>query len=139
MKASQPTAITEGEQSPPASMLNTSTVSMHDYSIFSNVTIQSQSSLSQSELNLNSLSSTLTNSDYNNDSSIMAPELPKRSNSMSLSYNTSTDMKPVLSPRFKENTISTNFYNSHQPVVSPKYFETLNEENNAIVDNNHNW
>lgn len=120
----------EGEQSPPGN--NSSSSSAQDFSVFANVNIQgsSVSSFSQSQINLNSIASSA--SDFSDTMSMrsvsMAPELPKRSNSIiSLTNNiTCTDVKPVLSPRSSADNVTSALRT--QPIVSPKLLESLNEE-----------
>lgn len=137
--------ISEGEQSPPG--INSSLSSAHDFSVFANVHIQgnSGSTFSQSQVNLHSIPSSY--SDFSDTMSMrslsMAPELPKRSNSIiSLTNNSiSTDIKPVISPRSSADVTSA----LHKPIVSPKLLESLNEESSSSTsslvtssDNNDN-
>lgn len=123
--------ISEGEQSPPGN--NSSLSSAHDFSVFANVHIQgnSGSTFSQSQVNLHSMPSSY--SDFSDTMSMrsmpMAPELPKRSNSIISLANNSicTDIKPVISPRSSADVTTT----LHKPIVSPKLLESLNEESSS--------
>lgn len=120
----------EGEQSPTGH--NTSTSSAHDFAVFANVNIQgnSASSFSQSQVTLNTISTSIT-SDFSDtislNSSMLPPELPKRSNSItSLPNNINcTDVKPILSPRNSDNVTPAL---RSQPIISPKLLDSVNEE-----------
>lgn len=132
----------EGEQSPTGN--NSSTSSAHEFSVFANVNIQgsSVSLFSQSQISLNSISTSVT--DFSDtislNSAMMAPELPKRSNSIiSLSNNSnSTDAKPALSPRTSNDNMTPSLRS--QPIISPKLLDAVNEERTptAITNNNEN-
>lgn len=130
----------EGEQSPTAN--NSSTSSAHEFSVFANVNIQGSSTslFSQSQVNLNSIATSVT--DFSDtislNSAMMAPELPKRSNSIiSLPNNSnSTDVKPVLSPRSSTDTTTSAL--RFQPIVSPKLLDSVHEERTAAAGTNHN-
>ncbi|XP_055307215.1 protein son of sevenless-like [Sitodiplosis mosellana] len=133
----------EGEQSPTSH--NTSTSSAHDFAVFANVNIQgnSASSFSQSQVILNTISTSMT--DYGDtislNSSMLPPELPKRSNSItSLPNNMNcTDVKPILSPRNSDNVTPAL---RSQPIISPKLLDSVNEEptppHSASFANNNN-
>lgn len=119
----------EGEQSPTGH--NSSTSSAHDFAVFANVNIQgnSASSISQSQVTLNTISTSIN--DFSDtislNSSMLPPELPKRSNSItSLPNNINcTDAKPILSPRNSDNVTSAL---RSQPIISPKLLDSVNEE-----------
>lgn len=124
----------EGEQSPTGH--NSSTSSAHDFAVFANVNIQgnsasSSSSFSQSQVTLNTMSTSITG-DFSDtislNSSILPPELPKRSNSItSLPNNINcTDSKPILSPRNSDHIVTTALRS--QPIISPKLLDAVNEE-----------
>lgn len=120
----------EGEQSPTGH--STSMSSSHDLTVFANVNIQgnSASSFSQSQVTLNTMMSMSTN-DFSDtislNSSMLPPELPKRSNSItSLPNNMNcTDVKPILSPRNLDNVTTAL---RSQPIISPKLLDSVNEE-----------
>lgn len=63
---------------------------------------------------------------------MIAPLLPKRSNSIVSLANSTADAKPILSPRSTDHQQSmaptTTTASRHQPVVSPKCLEALKEE-----------
>lgn len=118
----------EGEQSPTG---NTSTTSSaHEFSVFANVNIQGSSSsiFSQSQINLNMSSIGGMANDFSDtisiNSTMMAPELPKRSNSIiSLSNNSnSIEAKPVLSPRSAAEVIAL------RSNISPNVLDAVSEE-----------
>lgn len=119
----------EGEQSPPGHSSISS--SAHDFAVFANVNIQgsSASAFSQSQVTLNSTATFMT--DFSDtvslNSTMLPPELPKRSNSItSLPNNINcTDAKPILSPRTSDNL--THALRS-QPIISPKLLDAVNEE-----------
>lgn len=134
---SVPFNSSEGEQSPPGNMQ-----SAHENAIFVNVNLPGNSShsysqsyshsFSQSQMSLN----TNTTADMSDTISLnssattcymmdLAPELPKRSNSIvSMSNSTSESVKPILSPRFSETFVNL----KHAPNVSPKVLDALNED-----------
>lgn len=123
----------EGEQSPTGH--NSSTSSAHDFAVFANVNIQgnsasSSSSFSQSQATLNTMSTSIN--DFSDtislNSSMLPPELPKRSNSItSLPNNINcTDTKPILSPRNSDHVVTTALRS--QPIISPKLLDSVNEE-----------
>lgn len=120
----------EGEQSPTGH--NSSTSSAHDFAVFANVNIQgnSASSFSQSQATLNTMSTSIN--DFGDtislNSSMLPPELPKRSNSItSLPNNINcTDTKPILSPRNSDHVVTTALRS--QPITSPKLLDSVNEE-----------
>lgn len=119
----------EGEQSPTGH--NSSTSSAHDFAVFANVNIQgnSASSISQSQVTLNTMSTSINDfcDTISLNSSMLPPELPKRSNSItSLPNNVNcTDAKPILSPRNSDNVTSAL---RSQPIISPKLLDSVNEE-----------
>lgn len=124
----------EGEQSPTGHNTSMSSMSSaHEFSVFANVNIQGNSassfSLSQSQVTLNMIST--SNTDFGDtislNSSILPPELPKRSNSItSLPNNMNfTDVKPILSPRNSDNVTTAL---RSQPIISPKLLDSVNEE-----------
>lgn len=125
----------EGEQSPPGHSTTTS-ASAHEFSVFANVNIQGSSAslLSQSQVNLSAISTCVT--DFSDtislSSAMVAPELPKRSNSITSLANNINEMKPVLSPRSSDSSVTTTS-SRHQPVVSPKCLESLREERIAAA------
>lgn len=133
----------EGEQSPTGH--NSSTSSAHDFAVFANVNIQgnSASSFSQSQVTLNTISTSIN--DFGDtislNSSMLPPELPKRSNSItSLPNNINcTDAKPILSPRNSDNVTTAL---RSQPIISPKLLDSVNEErtppHSASFTNNNN-
>lgn len=134
----------EGEQSPPGHISNMS--SAHDFAVFANVNIQGGSALSpfsSSQITLNTTaSSVMDQSDtISLNSTMLPPELPKRSNSItSLPNNINcTDAKPILSPRTSDNL--THALRS-QPIISPKLLDAVNEERSppqtATLMNNSN-
>lgn len=134
----------EGDHSPTTSSHHpnhNSTSSAQEYSVFANVHLQSGQShahLSQSQANLSTVSSTsvadfsdtmsLLGSSVSN--SMIAPLLPKRSNSIISLANSTADAKPILSPRASDlqAMAATTTATRHQPVVSPKCLEALTEE-----------
>lgn len=62
---------------------------------------------------------------------IMAPEIPRRSNSIiSMTSHNNIDMKPLLSPRVHPSGLSQAGYKvaQQQATVSPKMLDSLNEE-----------
>lgn len=118
----------EGEQSPPGNTSSTS--SAHEFSVFANVNIQgsSLSLFSQSQMIATSVadfSDTMSLS-----SVMMAPELPKRSNSIISLPNNSfcMDAKPVLSPRASNDASFVTSSLRAQPIVSPKLLESITDE-----------
>lgn len=136
----------EGEQSPPGHCSTQS--SAHDFAVFANVNIQgssasSVSSFSQSQFTLNTIATSVM--DFSDtvslNSTMLPPELPKRSNSItSLPNNINcTDAKPILSPRTSDNL--THALRS-QPIISPKLLDSVNEERtppqSANLINNNN-
>ena len=128
----------EGDQSP-TSTYNITSSSTHDFTVFANVHIQGSSGslLSQSSANLTTHVTDLSDSSSTTSSS--APELPKRSNSITSLANSNNDMKPILSPRSMSdsNSMTTTTTVRYQPIVSPKCLEPLREEKVAmtIIDN----
>ncbi|XP_031624376.1 protein son of sevenless isoform X2 [Contarinia nasturtii] len=136
----------EGEQSPTGH--NTSMSSAHDFAVFANVNIQgnSASSFSQSQVTLNTMSTSINDfaDTISLNSSMLPPELPKRSNSItSLPNNMNcTDVRPILSPRNLDNVTPAL---RSQPIISPKLLDSVNEErtpphsaNNFTNNNNSN-
>lgn len=119
-----------GDQSP-TSGAHSSSSSAHEFSVFANVNIQGSSTslFKQSQANLSTISTSVTDfSDTISLSSVMmAPELPKRSNSIISLANSAADAKPILSPRALDNSVMTTS-TRHPPVVSPKCLESLREE-----------
>lgn len=134
----------EGEQSPPGNTSSTS--SAHEFSVFANVNIQgsSVSLFSQSQMNLSSIVTPVA--DFSEtislSSAMMAPELPKRSNSIISLPNNSvcTDAKSVLSPRSSNDASSVTSALRAQPIVSPKLLESITDERitTAVGASKHN-
>lgn len=122
----------EGEQSPPGNVSSTS--SAQEFSVFANVNIQgsSVSLFSQSQMNLSSIATSVA--DFSEtislSSTMMAPELPKRSNSIISLPNNSVcmDTKPVLSPRSSNDVSSVTSTQRAQPIVSPKLLKSIIDE-----------
>lgn len=122
----------EGEQSPPGNTSSTS--SAHEFSVFANVNIQgsSVSLFSQSQMNLSSIAASVA--DFSEtislSSAMMAPELPKRSNSIISLPNNSICIgtKPVLSPRSSHDASTVTSALRSQPVISPKLLESIADE-----------
>lgn len=117
-----------GDQSPTGGAHSSSA---HEFSVFANVNIQGSSTslFKQSQASLSMISTSVT--DFSDtislSSAIMAPELPKRSNSIISLVNSAADAKPILSPRALDNSVMTTS-TRHPPVVSPKCLESLKEE-----------
>lgn len=122
----------EGEQSPTGNTSSTS--SAHEFSVFANVNIQgsSVSLFSQSQMNLSSIASSVADfaETISLSSAMMAPELPKRSNSIISLPNNSDCMgaKPVLSPRSSNDATAVTSSLRAQQIVSPKLLESIADE-----------
>lgn len=116
----------EGELSPTTQ--NTSMSSFHEYSGFANDMHGQSSLLSQSQMTLNTMSTSINDfaDTMSLNSVILPPELPKRSNSItSLPSNINCDAKPILSPRNSDSVTSAL---RSQPIISPKLLNSVNEE-----------
>lgn len=116
----------EGEQSPTG---NASTISAaHEFSVFANVNIQGGSS-SQATSNAASHAATDFSDTISLNSAMMAPELPKRSNSIISLPSNSIEAKPVLSPRTAVEVTALR----SQPITSPKLLDAVTGERTAAA------
>lgn len=124
-----------GDQSPTG--IHSSSSSANDYSIFVNVNIPGNAAFLQSQTSMSSIAT--NNTDFqadtlsqNSSQIVSAPELPKRSNSITSLTNSGADAKPIFSPRTSDNTVIKSAVR-HQPVVSPKCLDTLKEERTTAI------